>query len=78
MYKRQTLSDGTIFSFRTYLAAQEDGTLWLQERLERQTGFSSFIEAWLKTHKPRKENPERTVKSFCFSEAESISREAKE
>ena len=72
-----TLSDGTLFSFRTYLAAQEDGTLWLQERLERQTGFSSFIEAWLKTHKPRKENPERTVKSFCFSEAEGISREAK-
>ena len=71
------LANGALFSFRAYLSAQSDGTFWLQEKLDRQVGFSSFIEAWLRVHKPHKTHPERTVKSFCFSEAESISREAK-
>ena len=37
----------------------------------------SFITTWLAHHKPYKRHPERTLKSFAFQEAESISREAK-
>ena len=72
-----TLPDGTIFNFDAYLRGQADGTEWLREKLERQVGMHSFITTWLAHHKPYKRHPERTLKSFAFQEAESISREAK-
>ena len=39
--------------------------------------MTRFVTDWLAHHKPGKGHPERTVKSFAFQEAESISRRAK-
>ena len=38
---------------------------------------TELVTDWLAHHKPGKGHPDRTVKSFAFQEAESISRRAK-
>ena len=63
--------------------------MWLRNRMELNVGMSSFIDEVLEERRPEKRALEerwqlppgtlraRTVKSFCFQEAESISRTAK-
>ena len=68
---------GGSFDFGAYLHAQAEGKLWLSNSLEERTGMTRFVTDWLAHHKPGKGHPERTVKSFAFQEAESISRRAK-
>jgi hypothetical protein len=68
---------GGTFQFGRYLRDLAHGTEWLKQTLERQTGMHSFVQRWQATHKPGYHHAERTCKSFCFSEAESFSREAK-
>ena len=74
---RVALEGGGSFDFGAYLQAQAEGTLWLSNSLEERTGMTRFVTDWLAHHKPGKGHPERTVKSFAFQEAESISRRAK-
>ena len=74
---RLPMADGTVFDMRVYLQAQREATQWLNARVETRIGMAGFISAWLTQHKPHKRHHERTVKSFCFQEAESISRDAK-
>ena len=74
---RLPLADGSEFDMQAYLHAQHGATGWLRDRMERHIGMATFADTWLVHHKPGKPHPERTVKSFVFQEAESISREAK-
>ena len=74
---RVALEGGGSFDFGAYLQAQAEGTLWLSNSLGERTGMTRFVTDWLAHHKPGKGHPERTVKSFAFQEAESISRRAK-
>ena len=71
------LAGGETFRFATYLQDLSEGTGWLAQRLEKHTGMLSFIAAHHKTHRPTYRTPERTLKSFALSEAESFSRDAK-
>ena len=71
------LTNGTTFDLAEYLRAQAEGTEWLRDRMERHVGMATFVETWLPQHKPHKTHPERTLKSFVFQEAESMSRAAK-
>jgi hypothetical protein len=71
------LSDGSTFVMPEYLKGQQQGTMWLRDKLERQIGMASFVEVWRARHRPHKTHPERGVKSFAFQEPESISRQAK-
>ena len=71
------LSDGSTFAMPEYLKGQQQGTMWLRDKLERQIGMASFVEVWRARHRPHKTHPERGVKSFAFQEPESISRQAK-
>lgn len=68
--------DGT-FHFATYLRDLASGTTWLADQMERRMGMLSFIRAHQATHRAGYRTPERTLKSFVLSEAESFSREAK-
>ena len=72
-----TLGDGGTFVFTTYLRELTDGTRWLASTMEQQTGMLSFIARRHATHRPNYRHPERTLKSFVLSEAESFSRDAK-
>ena len=83
------LSDGSTFQHREYVQAQDQATMWLRHRMEQRLGMASFMDELLEIRKPEKRALEekwqlepgtlraRTLKSFCFQEAESISREAK-
>ena len=77
MRQRVRLADGSDFVFADYLRAQRAGTQWLRDTMEWRTGMASYVEAWQLAHRPHKRHPERTLKSFCFQEAESFSRDAK-
>ena len=66
------------FNLEEYLQSQQDSTAWLRDKLETAIGAASMVEAWLKLHKPHKQHPERTLKSYAYQELESISRQAKE
>ena len=81
------LSDGSTFQHREYVQAQDQATMWLRHRMEQRLGMASFMDELLEIRKPEKRALEekwqlepgilraRTLKSFCFQEAESISRE---
>ena len=71
------LGDGRTFRFAEYLRGLAAGTTWLAREMEQRLGMLSFVTAWRAVHKPAKRHPERGVKSFVLSEAESFSREAK-
>ena len=55
------LEDGTTFDLQAYLSAQAEGTRELWDWMghdevmqEGRTGMGSFVEAWVRKHKPEK------------------------
>ena len=71
------LGGGDRFEMRRHLDTQREGTEWLRDRLEARVGMHSFVEGWLAHHKPHRRHAERTLKSYTFQDAESVSRRAK-
>ena len=70
------LDAGERFSIRQYQNLQREGSMWL---LRRMGAMEQFVRAWL-VHtgdRRRLRQPERTMCSYVWQEAEGISREAK-
>ena len=63
---------GGTFDFAAYLSELEAGTQWLAAHMERRLGMESFIRAHHAVHRTDYYHPERTLKCFVLSEAESF------
>ena len=73
---RGLLCPGDTFSIRQYANAQRDGSRWLKRRMP---AMNDFVCGWLTLEGDRRRlrEPERTLCSYVWQEAEGISRAAK-